>query len=151
MIMSLRERLQEDMKAAMRARESERLTTIRMLQAAIKQREVDERRTLEEAEILSIVEKLIKQRKDSATQFRAGQRPDLADKEEAEIVMLTAYLPEPLSMEALDALIAESISQLEAAGPKDMGKVLNALRPQLLGKADMALVADKVKARLNNG
>ncbi|WP_264319176.1 GatB/YqeY domain-containing protein [Acidithiobacillus montserratensis] len=149
--MSLRERLQEDMKAAMRARESERLTTIRMLQAAIKQREVDERRTLEEAEILSIVEKLIKQRKDSATQFRAGQRPDLADKEEAEIVMLTAYLPEPLSMEALDALIAESISQLEAAGPKDMGKVLNALRPQLLGKADMALVADKVKARLNNG
>lgn len=149
--MSLRERLQEDMKAAMRARESERLTTIRMLQAAIKQREVDERRTLEEAEILSIVEKLIKQRKDSATQFRAGQRPDLADKEEAEIVILTAYLPEPLSMEALDALIAESISQLEAAGPKDMGKVLNALRPQLLGKADMALVADKVKARLNNG
>lgn len=149
--MSLRERLQEDMKAAMRARESERLTTIRMLQAAIKQREVDERRTLEEAEILSIVEKLIKQRKDSATQFRAGQRPDLADKEEAEIVMLTAYLPEPLSMEALDALIAESLSQLEAAGPKDMGKVLNALRPQLLGKADMALVADKVKARLNNG
>ena len=149
--MSLRERLQEDMKAAMRARESERLTTIRMLQAAIKQREVDERRTLEEAEILSIVEKLIKQRKNSATQFRAGQRPDLADKEEAEIVMLTAYLPEPLSMEALDALIAESISQLEAAGPKDMGKVLNALRPQLLGKADMALVADKVKARLNNG
>ncbi|PKY10721.1 glutamyl-tRNA amidotransferase [Acidithiobacillus marinus] len=149
--MSLRERLQEDMKAAMRARESERLTTIRMLQAAIKQREVDERRTLEEAEILSIVEKLIKQRKDSATQFRAGQRPDLADKEEAEIVILTAYLPEPLSMEALDALIAESISQLEAAGPKDMGKVLNTLRPQLLGKADMALVADKVKARLNNG
>ncbi|WP_414039832.1 GatB/YqeY domain-containing protein [Acidithiobacillus sp. M4-SHS-6] len=149
--MSLRERLQEDMKAAMRARESERLTTIRMLQAAIKQREVDDRRSLEETEILGIVEKLIKQRKDSASQFRAGQRPDLADKEEAEIAILSAYLPEPLSMEALDALIAESISRLEAAGPKDMGKVLNALRPQLLGRADMALVAEKVKARLNNG
>ena len=134
--MSLRERLQEDMKAAMRARESERLTTIRMLQAAIKQREVDERRTLEEAEILSIVEKLIKQRKNSATQFRAGQRPDLADKEEAEIVMLTAYLPEPLSMEALDALIAESISRLEAAGPKDMGKVMPAVMAKTKGRAD---------------
>jgi len=149
--MSLRERLQEDMKAAMRARESDRLTTIRMLQAAIKQREVDDRRELDDTEVLGIVEKLIKQRKDSASQFRAGNRPDLADKEEAEIVILSAYLPEPLSMEAIDALIVEAVSNTAASGPKDMGKVLNSLKPQLLGRADMALVAEKVKARLNNG
>ncbi|MBU2811507.1 GatB/YqeY domain-containing protein [Acidithiobacillus thiooxidans] len=149
--MSLRERLQEDMKAAMRARESDRLTTIRMLQAAIKQREVDDRRELDDTEVLSIAEKLIKQRKDSASQFRAGNRPDLADKEEAEIVILSAYLPEPLSMEAIDALIAEAVSNTAASGPKDMGKVLNSLKPRMLGRADMALVAEKVKARLNNG
>ncbi len=149
--MSLRERLQDDMKAAMRARESERLITIRMLQAAIKQREIDERRDLDETEILGIVEKLIKQRKDSASQFRAGNRPDLADKEDAEIVILAAYLPEPLCVEEMTALIDEAISSTGAVGPKEMGKVLNTLRPQLLGRADMALVAEKVKARLNQG
>lgn len=149
--MSLRERLQDDMKAAMRARESERLITIRMLQAAIKQREIDERRELDETEILGIVEKLIKQRKDSASQFRAGNRPDLADKEDAEIVILAAYLPEPLCVEEMTALIDEAISSTGAVGPKEMGKVLNTLRPQLLGRADMALVAEKVKARLNQG
>ena len=147
--MSLRERLQEDMKAAMRARESERLITIRMLQAAIKQREVDERRELDDTEMLNIVDKLIKQRKDSATQFRAGNRPDLADKEDAEIVILSAYLPEPLSTEEVDVLIANALTATNASGPKEMGKVLTALRPQLQGRADMAQVAEKVKALLN--
>jgi len=146
--MSLRERIQEDMKAAMRAREAERLGTIRMLLAAIKQREIDERRVLEEAEVLSLVDKLIKQRKDSASQFSAGGRPDLAEKEEAEIVILSDYLPEPLAPEAIDALIGEAILAVGATNPRDMGKVLSTLRPQMQGRADMALVADKVKARL---
>ncbi|WP_437558774.1 GatB/YqeY domain-containing protein [Acidithiobacillus sulfuriphilus] len=146
--MSLRERIQEDMKVAMRAREAERLGTIRMLLAAVKQREIDERRVLEEAEVLSLVDKLIKQRKDSASQFSAGGRPDLAEKEEAEIVVLSAYLPEPLAAEAIDALIGEAILAVGATSPRDMGKVLSTLRPQMQGRADMALVADKVKARL---
>lgn len=146
--MSLRERIQEDMKVAMRARETERLGTIRMLLAAVKQREIDERRVLEEAEVLSLVDKLIKQRKDSASQFSAGGRPDLAEKEEAEIVILSAYLPEPLAAEAIDALIGEAITAVSATSSRDMGKVLSALRPQMQGRADMALVADKVKARL---
>lgn len=146
--MSLRERIQEDMKVAMRARETERLGTIRMLLAAVKQREIDERRVLEEAEVLSLVDKLIKQRKDSASQFSAGGRPDLAEKEEAEIVILSAYLPEPLAAEAIDALIGEAITAVGATSPRDMGKVLSTLRPQMQGRADMALVADKVKARL---
>ncbi len=146
--MSLRERIQEDMKVAMRAREAERLGTIRMLLAAVKQREIDERRVLEEAEVLSLVDKLIKQRKDSASQFSAGGRPDLAEKEEAEIVILSAYLPEPLAPEAIDALIGEAILAVGATSPRDMGKVLSTLRPQMQGRADMALVADKVKARL---
>lgn len=146
--MSLRERIQEDMKVAMRAREAERLGTIRMLLAAVKQREIDERRVLEEAEVLSLVDKLIKQRKDSASQFSAGGRPDLAEKEEAEIVILSAYFPEPLAAEAIDALIGEAITAVGATSPRDMGKVLSTLRPQMQGRADMALVADKVKARL---
>ena len=146
--MSLRERIQEDMKVAMRAREAERLGTIRMLLAAVKQREIDERRVLEEAEVLSLVDKLIKQRKDSASQFSAGGRPDLAEKEEAEIVVLSDYLPEPLAAEAIDALIGEAITAVGATSPRDMGKVLSTLRPQMQGRADMALVADKVKARL---
>lgn len=147
--MSLRERIQEDMKVAMRAREAERLGTIRMLLAAVKQREIDERRVLEEGEVLSLVDKLIKQRKDSASQFSAGGRPDLAEKEEAEIVILSAYLPEPLAPEAIDALIGEAIIAVGATSPRDMGKVLSALRPQMQGRADMALVADQVKARLH--
>ncbi|MHB1531419.1 GatB/YqeY domain-containing protein [Acidithiobacillus sp.] len=147
--MSLRERIQEDMKVAMRAREAERLGTIRMLLAAVKQREIDERRVLEEAEVLSLIDKLIKQRKDSASQFSAGGRPDLAEKEEAEIVILSDYLPEPLAPEAIDALIGEAIIAVGATSPRDMGKVLTTLRPQMQGRADMALVADKVKARLN--
>ena len=147
--MSLRERIQEDMKVAMRAREAERLGTIRMLLAAVKQREIDERRVLEEGEVLSLVDKLIKQRKDSASQFSAGGRPDLAEKEEAEIAILSDYLPDPLAPEAIDALIGEALIAVGATSPRDMGKVLSALRPQMQGRADMALVADQVKARLN--
>ncbi|MHB1282099.1 MAG: GatB/YqeY domain-containing protein [Acidithiobacillus sp.] len=147
--MTLRERLQEDMKSAMRAREAERLVTIRMLLAAIKQREIDERRELDDTEALSIVDKLIKQRKDSASQFIAGNRPDLAQKEESEIVFLAVYLPEALSSAEIDGLIAETMTAVAASGPKDMGKVLTALRPQMQGRADMAAVAEKVKARLS--
>ncbi|WP_298171261.1 GatB/YqeY domain-containing protein [Acidithiobacillus sp.] len=147
--MTLRERLQEDMKSAMRAREAERLVTIRMLLAAIKQREIDERRELDDTEALSIVDKLIKQRKDSASQFIAGNRPDLAQKEESEIVFLAVYLPEALSSAGIDVLIAETITAVAASGPRDMGKVLTALRPQMQGRADMAVVAEKVKARLS--
>ena len=147
--MTLRERLQEDMKSAMRAREAERLVTIRMLLAAIKQREIDERRELDDTEALSIVDKLIKQRKDSASQFIAGNRPDLAQKEESEIVFLAVYLPEALSSAEIDGLIAETMMAVAASGPKDMGKVLTALRPQMQGRADMAAVAEKVKARLS--
>ncbi|MEL5849813.1 MAG: GatB/YqeY domain-containing protein [Candidatus Igneacidithiobacillus chanchocoensis] len=148
--MTLRERIQEDMKSAMRAREAERLVTIRMLLAAIKQREIDERRELDDTEALSIVDKLIKQRKDSASQFVAGGRPDLAEKEESEIVFLAVYLPEALSPAEIDGLIAEVMTAVAASGPKDMGKVLTALRPQMQGRADMAVVAEKVKARLSS-
>ena len=147
--MTLRERLQEDMKSAMRAREAERLVNIRMPLAAIKQREIDERRELDDTEALSIVDKLIKQRKDSASQFIAGNRPDLAQKEESEIVFLAVYLPEALSSAEIDGLIAETMTAVAASGPKDMGKVLTALRPQMQGRADMAVVAEKVKARLS--
>ncbi|HUX19088.1 MAG TPA: GatB/YqeY domain-containing protein [Acidithiobacillus sp.] len=148
--MTLRERIQEDMKLAMRAREAERLVTIRMLLAAIKQREIDERRELDDTEALSIVDKLIKQRKDSASQFVAGGRPDLAEKEESEIVFLAVYLPVALSPAEIDGLIAETMTAVAASGPKDMGKVLTALRPQMQGRADMAVVAEKVKARLSS-
>lgn len=148
--MTLRERIQEDMKSAMRAREAERLVTIRMLLAAIKQREIDERRTLDDPEMWSIVDKLIKQRKDSASQFMAGGRPDLAEKEESEVAFLAVYLPEALSPAEIDTLIGEAVSTVAANGSKDMGKVLAALRPHLQGRADMAVVADKVKARLSH-
>ncbi len=148
--MTLRERIQEDMKSAMRAREAERLVTIRMLLAAIKQREIDERRTLDDPEMWGIVDKLIKQRKDSAGQFMAGGRPDLAEKEESEVAFLAVYLPEALSPAEIDTLIDEAVSTVAANGSKDMGKVLAALRPHLQGRADMAVVADKVKARLSH-
>ncbi|MEY2336287.1 GatB/YqeY domain-containing protein [Acidithiobacillus ferrianus] len=148
--MTLRERIQEDMKSAMRAREAERLVTIRMLLAAIKQREIDERRTLDDPEMWGIVDKLIKQRKDSASQFMAGGRPDLAEKEESEVAFLAVYLPEALSPAEINTLIDEAVSIVAANGSKDMGKVLAALRPHLQGRADMAVVADKVKARLSH-
>lgn len=147
--MSLREQIQEDMKAAMRARETERLGTIRMLLAAIKQREVDERREQSDTDVLAVVEKLIKQRKESARQFRDGGRPELADKEDAEIVFLQPYLPAALSEAEIDALIGSAISDSAAQGPRDMGKVLGLLRPQVQGRVDMAVLSEKVKTRLN--
>lgn len=148
--MSLREQIQEDMKAAMRARDTERLGTIRMLLAAIKQREVDERREQSDTDVLSVVEKLIKQRKESARQFLEGNRPELAQKEEAEIVFLQPYLPAALSDEEIDALIATAIVECGAEGPRDMGKVLGQLRPKVQGRVDMAVLSEKVRTRLSS-
>ncbi|UTV81978.1 GatB/YqeY domain-containing protein [Acidithiobacillus sp. YTS05] len=147
--MSLREQIQEDMKAAMRARDTERLGTIRMLLAAIKQREVDERREQSDVDVLTVVEKLIKQRKESARQFREGGRPELAEKEEAEIVFLQPYLPAALSDAEIDALIRAAVTESAAQGPRDMGKVLGILRPQVQGRVDMAVLSEKVKAQLS--
>jgi len=136
------------MKAAMRARESARLSTIRLLLAAIKQKEVDERIELSDADIVSIIERMIKQRRESITAFDAGGRPDLAAAERAEIDLLQAYMPQPLSVAEVEAMIEAALAITGASGPAAMGPVMNALRPQLAGRADMAAVAAKVKARL---
>ncbi|MEW6612206.1 MAG: GatB/YqeY domain-containing protein [Pseudomonadota bacterium] len=146
--MSLKARITEDMKAAMRAKDSERLLTIRMLLAAIKQREVDERIELNDEQVLGVVEKLIKQRKDAAGQYTDAGRQELADKELAEAALLQGYLPEPLSEAQIDALIEAAVAETGAEGPKDMGKVIGQLRPTLQGRADMGQVSAKVKAYL---
>lgn len=147
-MMSLKERITEDMKAAMRAKDSERLSTIRMLQAAIKQREVDERVVLDDAAIVAIVDKLIKQRKDSVTAFEQGGRPDLVAKESAEIRVLEAYLPQRLSADEIGAQVAALVAELGATGPGDMGKVMAAAKARLAGQAEMALVSAAVKQAL---
>jgi uncharacterized protein YqeY len=136
------------MKAAMRAGEKERLGVIRMITAAIKQREVDERITLDDAQVLAVLEKMIKQRKESLAQFQAGNRQDLVDKEGAEITLLTAYLPAQLSEAELDALIAEAIASTGAASIKDMGKVMGIIKSKAQGRADMGAVGAKIKAKL---
>ncbi|BAL94868.1 GatB/YqeY domain-containing protein [Rubrivivax gelatinosus] len=146
--MSLKERISEDMKAAMRAKDSAKLSTIRMLQAAIKQREVDERVTLDDAAVIAIVDKLIKQRKDSVVAFEQGGRPDLVAKESAEITVLEAYVPQRLSAEQIAAEIAALVAELGAAGPGDMGRVMGAAKTRLAGKAEMALVSAAVKQAL---
>jgi uncharacterized protein YqeY len=146
--MSLKDNITEDMKSAMRAKDMERLGTIRLLLAAIKQKEVDERIELDDAAVLAIIEKLIKQRKDSITQFQAAGRDDLVAKEQAELVVLQAYMPAQLSEEEVRAAVLATITQLGAAGPQDMGKVMGAVKPQLAGKADMGLVSAAVKALL---
>lgn len=146
--MSLKERISEDMKAAMRAKDSEKLSTIRMLQAAIKQREVDERVTLDDAAVIAIVDKLIKQRKDSVVAFEQGGRPDLVAKESAEIAVLEAYVPQRLSAEQIATEIAALVAELGAAGPGDMGRVMGAAKTRLAGKAEMALVSAAVKQAL---
>lgn len=146
--MSLKDRITDDMKAAMRAKEADRLGTIRMLLAALKQKEVDERVELDDAAIVAIVDKLIKQRKDAAQQFEAGQRQDLADKEKAEIAVLDAYLPQRLSAEEVNAAVQAIVAELGAAGPGDMGKVMGVVKQRLAGKADMGLVSAAVKAAL---
>ncbi len=147
--MSLKERISEDMKAAMRAKESAKLGTIRLLLAAIKQKEVDEQITLDDAAILAVTDKLIKQRRDSVTQYEAAARQDLADLERAEIVVLQAYMPAALSDAEIDAAVAAAIAQTGAAGPADMGKLMGVLKPQLAGRADMTAVSAKVKAALS--
>jgi uncharacterized protein len=146
--MSLKDRITEDMKAAMRAKDSERLGTIRMITAGIKQREVDERITLDDSQVLSVVEKMIKTRKESIVQFQSGGREDLAAKEQKEIDLLQAYLPAQLSETELDALIAESIAEAGATSIKDMGKAMALLKQKAAGRADMAAVSGKLKAKL---
>ena len=147
--MSLKEQITEDMKTAMRAKEADRLSTIRLLLAAIKQREVDERITLDDAAIVGVVDKLIKQRKDSIAAFQAAGRTDLADKESAEMTVLQAYLPARMSADEVTAAIARIVAETGATGPADMGKVMGAAKGQLAGKADMAAVSAAVKAALS--
>ena len=147
----LRDRITADMKDAMRAKATARLSTIRLLLAAIKQREVDERTTLSDADVVVVIDKMVKQRKDSITQFEAGNRADLADAERAELVILQSYLPTPLSDAEIDAAIERAVAGARAAGaagPALMGKVMVALKPTLAGRADMAAVSAKVKARV---
>jgi uncharacterized protein YqeY len=147
--MALKERIQEDMKAAMRAGEKERLATIRMLLAGIKQREVDERIQLDDAQVMSVLEKMIKSRKESVVQFEAGGRADLVARENAEIALLQTYLPAQLSDAEIDQLIAEAIAATGATSVKDMGKAMAVIKSRAQGKADMAVVGAKVKARLS--
>jgi hypothetical protein len=145
---TLKERITEDMKTAMRSGEKERLGVIRMLQAAIKQREVDERITLDDAQVLAVLEKMLKQRRESIAQYESGGRADLAAKEAAEIAVLQAYMPAQLSEAELDALIAAAITQTGAASIKDMGKVMGIVKSQAAGRADMGAVGARIKARL---
>jgi uncharacterized protein YqeY len=145
---TLKDRITEDMKTAMRAKDGERLATIRLLLAAIKQKEVDERITLDDAAVIGVLDKMIKQRKDSITAFRAGAREDLAVKEEAEVAVLQPYLPARLSGEALDAEIKALMAEVGATGPQDMGKIMGPLKARLAGKADMAEASARVKALL---
>ncbi len=146
--MTLKEQITEDMKTAMRAKDAARLLTIRGLMAAMKQKEVDERIELDDVAIVGIVDKLIKQRKDSITQFAAAGRTDLVDKESAELKVLEGYLPQRLSAEEVAAAVAAIVTELGAAGPGDMGKVMAAVKAKLAGKADMALASAAVKQAL---
>ena len=146
--MSLKDRIQEDMKAAMRSGEKERLGTIRLILAAIKQREVDERVTLDDAQVLAVVEKMIKQRREAISQFEAGGRADLVAKEKAEIAVLQGYLPAQMTEADLDALIAEAIAATGAASIKDMGKVMAVVKPKAQGRADMGAVSARIKQKL---
>jgi uncharacterized protein YqeY len=146
--MTLKDRITEDMKAAMRARDSARLGTIRLLQAALKQKEVDERVTLDDAAIVAIIDKLIKQRKDSIDAFAKASRQDLVDKEAAEMTVLQAYLPARLSAEEVEAAVRAIVAETGASGPADMGKVMGAAKQRLAGKADMGTVSAAVKKAL---
>ncbi|HEX5865379.1 MAG TPA: GatB/YqeY domain-containing protein [Casimicrobiaceae bacterium] len=146
--MTLKATITEDMKSAMRARAAARLSTIRLLLAAIKQKEVDERIEVTDADVVGIVDKMIKQRRESIVQFDAGGRPELAAAERAEIEILQGYLPQPLSDAEVEALIAAAIADAGVSGAGAMGKVMAALRPQLAGRADMAWVAERVKTKL---
>jgi uncharacterized protein YqeY len=145
---TLKERITDDMKAAMRSGEKERLGVIRMITAGIKQREVDERIMLDDAQVLSVLEKMIKQRKESVEQFKAGNRQDLADRESSEITLLQGYMPSQLSGAEIDALITEAVAATGATSIKDMGKVMGIIKGKAAGRADMAAVGAKIKAKL---
>ena len=145
---SLKERIQEETKAAMRAKDKARLATLRMINAAIKQREVDERTELNDEQVLAVLEKMLKQRRESVEQYRKAGREELAAKEEAEMAVIREFLPEPLSEAELDALIDAALAETGAQSLRDMGTVMGKLRPQVQGRADMAQVSAKIKARL---
>jgi len=147
--LSLKAQITEDMKAAMRAKEMERLGTIRLLQAAIKQREVDERIELDDAAVLAVIDKMLKQRKDSITAFEQAGRDDLVAKEAAEVAVLQVYMPAQLSEAEVDAAVRDAVAKAGAAGPQDMGKVMGILKPALAGRADMTQVSARVKAALS--
>jgi len=146
--MALKERITEDMKTAMRAGEKERLATVRLALAAIKQREVDERITLDDTQVLAVLDKMIKQRREAITQFESGGRADLAAKENAEIAVLQEYLPAQMSEAELDALIAEAIRTTGATSIKDMGKVMGFVKPKAQGRTDMGAVSARIKQKL---
>jgi hypothetical protein len=145
----LRQRVESDMKTAMRAKDKERLGTIRLILAAIKQREIDERITLGDTDILAVLDKMIKQRRDSITQFEQAGRQELADKEAAEVAVIQEYLPAALSDNEVDSLIAEAMTASGASSPQDIGKIMALLKPKLQGRADMGLVSRKVKEKLS--
>jgi len=145
---SLTDRIKEDMKTAMRARDSQRLGVVRLILAAIKQREVDERITLDDVQVVGVLGKMIKQRRESISQFEQAGRQDLVDKESYEVSVIETYLPPALDDAELDAMVAEAITSSGAASPKDMGKVMAALKDRIQGRADMGVVSAKVKARL---
>lgn len=147
-MMGLKEQITEDMKAAMRAKDSARLSAIRLITAAMKQKEVDERVELDDAMVLAIIEKMIKQRKDSITQFEAGGRQDLADIEKGELAILSAYMPAGLSDAEIQQAVSEAVAVVGASGPQDMGKLMGVLKPKLAGRADMTVVSAMVKAAL---
>ncbi|MFG5776712.1 GatB/YqeY domain-containing protein [Comamonas sp. J-3] len=148
--MSLKAQITEDMKNAMRAKDTERLGTIRLLQAAMKQKEVDERVEIDDAMVIAIVDKMIKQRKDSIAAYEGANRQDLADIEKAEIAVIEGYLPQRMSAEEITAAVKDIVAKVGATGPGDMGKVMGAVKTQLAGKADMGLVSAAVKAALSN-
>ena len=148
--MSLRDKITEDMKQAMRDKATARLSTIRMLLAAIKQREVDERIILDDAQVLAAIEKLIKQRRESIVQFEKGARQDLVAIEQAELEVLLAYMPAQMGEAEIEAIVTEAIAQTGAKGPSDMGKLMAVLKPKLAGRADMGRVSGLVKAKLTN-
>ncbi len=147
----LKHRVTEDMKNAMRARETARLSAIRLLLAALKQREVDERKELSDADVVAVIDKMLKQRRDSIGQYEAAGRQDLADAEKFEVTVLEAYMPQGASAEEIAATVATAVTQSGASGPQDMGKVMAIVKPLLAGRADMAAVSQLVKARLTGG
>jgi hypothetical protein len=144
----LKARITEDMKSALRARETARLSAVRLLLAAIKQREVDERKELSDADVVAVIDKMLKQRRDSISQFDAAGRTDLADAERFEVTILQDYMPQGLSQEEIAAAVAAAVTESGATGPQDMGKIMAILKPKLAGRADMAAVSQLVKAQL---